>query len=208
MRAAATKTKQLALSARLPAGPAQVFEVVAQGSSMDECRASCIDGRQTRLEPAAHRVFVYAQAPRNFLDRVGAVNLDAASVDTPHLAASPSIKARISSTRHAVIRGPSFTGLGYRPLLTPAHHVDFETGMGPFGARIEASLRNPVCERSTDMHTLQSLRVWTVLRRGVGGVAEFRNSVGEFLESSGLRQLNLEVAMGTAEVGENCVLVD
>ena len=148
-RVAATKTKQLALPARLPTSPTRVFEVAAQGGSMNKRRASCIDGRQARLEPASHRVFVYAQAPHNFLDRVGAVDFDAASVDTPHRAASPSIKARMSSTRHAVIRGPSFTGLGYRPLLTPAHHVDFETGMGPFGARIEASLRNPVCERST-----------------------------------------------------------
>ena len=34
----------------------------------------------------------------------------------------------MSSTRHAVIFGPSFTGLGYSPLFTPAHHVDLLTG--------------------------------------------------------------------------------
>jgi hypothetical protein len=39
------------------------------------------------------------------------------------------IKARISSTRHAVTRGPSFTGLGNRPDLTPAHQQDFFMGI-------------------------------------------------------------------------------
>ena len=55
-----------------------------------------------------------------------------------------SIRARISSTRHAVMRGPSLIGLGKRPLLTPAHHVERPTGMGPLGARIELSRTNPV----------------------------------------------------------------
>src|SRR5690606_920884 len=40
-----------------------------------------------------------------------------------------SISARISSTRQAVTRGPSFTGLGKRPDFTPAHHVDLRTGI-------------------------------------------------------------------------------
>jgi hypothetical protein len=34
----------------------------------------------------------------------------------------------MSSTRHAVVRGPSFTGRGKRPLLTPAHHVERPIG--------------------------------------------------------------------------------
>jgi hypothetical protein len=34
----------------------------------------------------------------------------------------------MSSTRHAVVLGPSFTGLGKRPSLTPCHHVDLATG--------------------------------------------------------------------------------
>lgn len=39
------------------------------------------------------------------------------------------ISSRISSTRQAVMRGPSFrTGLGYRPDFTPAHQVDLQTG--------------------------------------------------------------------------------
>jgi hypothetical protein len=35
---------------------------------------------------------------------------------------------RMSLTRHAVVRGPSFTGRGKRPLLTPAHHVNRPIG--------------------------------------------------------------------------------
>jgi len=35
----------------------------------------------------------------------------------------------MSSTRHAVMRGPSFTGVGKRPALTPAHQVDLLTGI-------------------------------------------------------------------------------
>ena len=33
---------------------------------------------------------------------------------------------------------------GNRPVLTPAHQVDLQTGMGPFGARIDESLTKPV----------------------------------------------------------------
>lgn len=49
------------------------------------------------------------------------------------------MSARISSTRHAVMRGPSLSGAGKRPDFTPAHQVDLLMGMGPFGARIELS---------------------------------------------------------------------
>ena len=42
------------------------------------------------------------------------------------------------------MRGPSLTGLGYRPLFTPAHQVDLLTGMGPRGARTPESLTKPV----------------------------------------------------------------
>lgn len=37
--------------------------------------------------------------------------------------------ARIESTVHAVIPLPSLTGRGKRPVRTPAHHVDFPTGI-------------------------------------------------------------------------------
>jgi len=56
------------------------------------------------------------------------------------------MRARISSTRQAVIRGPSFTGFGYRPDFTPAHHVDLLTGIGPRGARMEERRTKPVSE--------------------------------------------------------------
>ena len=52
------------------------------------------------------------------------------------------IKARISSTRQTVTRGPSFTGLGNRPDLTPCHQQDFLTGIiggiGGFALAYEA----------------------------------------------------------------------
>ena len=50
----------------------------------------------------------------------------------------------MSSTRQAVVLGPSLTGLGKRPSLTPTHHVDFETGIGPRGARIDERRKKPV----------------------------------------------------------------
>ena len=37
----------------------------------------------------------------------------------------------MSCTRQTVVFGPSLTGFGKRPALTPAHHVDLPTGMGP-----------------------------------------------------------------------------
>ena len=49
----------------------------------------------------------------------------------------------MSSTRHAVMRGPNFTGFGKRPSFMPAHHVDLLTGMGPFGAMIAGSRTRP-----------------------------------------------------------------
>jgi hypothetical protein len=39
------------------------------------------------------------------------------------------IKARISSTRHTVVRGPILIGLGNRPVLTPSHHDDLPMGI-------------------------------------------------------------------------------
>lgn len=44
--------------------------------------------------------------------------------------------AQTSSARQTVVPAPSFIGLGKRPSLHPAHQVDFETGIGPFGAII------------------------------------------------------------------------
>lgn len=46
----------------------------------------------------------------------------------------------MSSTRQTVTRGLSLTGLGNRPDLTPAHHVDLPTGMT---SKIFESLTKP-----------------------------------------------------------------
>ena len=40
-----------------------------------------------------------------------------------------SIKVRMSLTRHAVVRGPSFMDLGKRPSLTPTHQIERLTGI-------------------------------------------------------------------------------
>src|SRR5262245_47669776 len=55
-----------------------------------------------------------------------------------------SISRRISSIRHAVVRGPSLTGFGNRPVFIPAHQVLLLTGIGPRGAKIDASRTKPV----------------------------------------------------------------
>src|SRR5262245_10230070 len=70
------------------------------------------------------------------------------------------ISARISSTRHAVIRGPSLTGRGNRPDFTPAHHVDLLTGMGRPRPTIEFSRTKPVSgkELAVDTVHLRALR--------------------------------------------------
>ena len=39
------------------------------------------------------------------------------------------ISLRISSTRHAVVRGPRLILFGYFPVRTPAHQVDRDTGI-------------------------------------------------------------------------------
>jgi hypothetical protein len=41
------------------------------------------------------------------------------------------ISSRMSSTRHTVTRGESLMGFGKRPVLTPAHHADLQTGISP-----------------------------------------------------------------------------
>jgi len=80
-----------------------------------------------------------------------------AQVSRPHFVAS--INARISATRHAVVRGPSLTAGGYRPSLTPCHHEDLETGNM---ARMAGSRMKPSAGRG-----LLSLTgsVWTWLVR-------------------------------------------
>src|SRR3546814_3706471 len=88
----------------------------------------------------------------------------------------------MSSTRHAVMRGPSLTGFGNRPSLMPAHQVDLLTGIGPLGARIEASRTKPVAGRSV-MFGMMPPRVVAceaVLGRAVQRMAEFGFGLTEF----------------------------
>lgn len=104
-----------------------------------------VHGVEPRLEPGTNGIFVNFQKIRSFIHRVGPMDFDAPRIDTLHESPGLSRKRLMSSARHAVIRGPSFTGLGYRPDLTPDHQVDFETGTGPFGARISDRRTKPVC---------------------------------------------------------------
>src|SRR5271157_4514407 len=54
-----------------------------------------------------------------------------------------SMSLRMSSTFKAVVRGPSFTGFGNRPVLIPAHHAGRPTAIGTCGARIDDSRTKP-----------------------------------------------------------------
>ncbi len=63
----------------------------------------------------------------------------------------------MSATRQTVILGPSLIGRGNRPDLTPAHHVDFETGIGPDGARIDFRRTKPVWEKGETPDTNTSV---------------------------------------------------
>ena len=72
-------------------------------------------GRQATVpNPIAHGVAVEIESPRRFLGGVAVLALDAPPV-CPAITAHAfgfAMSERMSSTRQAVIRGPSFTGLG------------------------------------------------------------------------------------------------
>jgi hypothetical protein len=88
----------------------------------------------------------------------------------------------MSSTRQTVIRGPSFTGWGNRPDFTPAHQVDLLTGIGPLGARIDASLKNPVSgrEKWSGIDSLRPMADEAVLEGSTVCEAEFGLADTEF----------------------------
>jgi hypothetical protein len=108
------------------------------------------------------------------------MNFNAPTIGAPHRLVPHSIRARISSTRHAVMRGPSFTGWGKRPVLTPAHQVDLATGIGPVGASIEDNLKNPVFGKPSDTSQLHPLSDEAVLIGPIGIVGEFLKRTEEF----------------------------
>jgi hypothetical protein len=70
----------------------------------------------------------------------------------------------MSSTRHAVIPLPSFAGAGNRPDFTPAHQVDFETGMGPAGPRTTDSRTKPSAGSERRFSVVVCDRVWLSVR--------------------------------------------
>lgn len=70
----------------------------------------------------------------------------------------------MSLTLHAVVRGPSFIGLGKRPDLTPAHQVDLETGIGPLGPKIEDTRTNPSSGNERPAHNAASVTSSSFLR--------------------------------------------
>jgi hypothetical protein len=86
-----------------------------------------------------------------------------------------SMRVRMSSTFHAVVRGPSFIGFGKRPVLIPAHQVERPTGIGPLGASIEGRRTNPVLGRVSFVcsGTLFEIEIFIstlfVRERGEGG---------------------------------------
>src|SRR5690606_33492702 len=88
----------------------------------------------------------------------------------------------MSSTRHAVMRGPSLTGFGKRPSLMPAHQVDLLTGIGPAGARMEANRTKPVAGSSgmVDMVPPRAVAYEAVLGRAIQLVAELGFGLTEF----------------------------
>jgi hypothetical protein len=72
-------------------------------------------GRQpAATNPIPHGVAVEFERPRRFLDGVAVLAFDPSPVCPAISAHAPgfSISVRMSSTRQAVIRGPSFTGFG------------------------------------------------------------------------------------------------
>lgn len=61
----------------------------------------------------------------------------------------------MSSAFHTEMRGPSLIGLGKRPSFTPAHQVDFPTGMGPWGEIISLMRRRRLVLASSGIGHLQ-----------------------------------------------------
>jgi len=62
----------------------------------------------------------------------------------------------MSSARQTVVHGPSLNGFGKRPLRTPLHHVDFETGIGRPGASIADRPTSPVLGKTRSNDMMQS----------------------------------------------------
>ena len=146
-RRAALQTIQLAKAAFALECKSPCLQEFDQHHAQNKMWSRTCHGRQAAApNPIAHGVPVQIERPRRFLNGVAVLAFDSSPVCpaiTDH-APGLAISARMSSTRQAVMRGPSFTGLGYRPVFTPAHQVDLLTGIGPRGARMPDSLTKPV----------------------------------------------------------------
>jgi hypothetical protein len=80
----------------------------------------------------------------------------------------------ISSFRHAVMRGPNFTGAGNRPALTPAHQVERDTGMGPSGLMMDLNRLKPLEASVVDVMTFSisprgGVSAWRVMSLTAAG---------------------------------------
>src|SRR5262245_11522444 len=119
------------------------MEKACKLAAQDEDWPPPIDSRKSGFQPVLHRAFMYCEQLRGLVHRVAAMDFDAPRVVPLQPVEPVSMSARTSSARHAVIRGPSFTGFGYRPDLTPAHQVDLLTGIGPPGPMMDAKRIKP-----------------------------------------------------------------
>ena len=80
------------------------------------------------------------------------------------------------------MRGPNLTGGGNRPDLTPSHHVDLPTGIGPLGPMIDESRTKPVSGREVvfDIDCLRPTRDGAILDRAINDEDEFGETQTEF----------------------------
>jgi hypothetical protein len=88
----------------------------------------------------------------------------------------------MSSARQTVMRGPNLIGLGNLPSRTPAHQVDFPTGMGPPGMMISLMRRRRLAfETSVSvMLMLQRIKLEQSLVRPPLPLGEVDKFLGEF----------------------------
>ena len=146
-RSAAFQAIQFAQAAFALEGKPPCFQEFDQHHAYNQMRSRSGQGRQASApNPIPHGVAVEIEGSGRFLGGVAVLTLDPPPV-CPAIAAHAfgfAMRERMSSMRQAVMRGPNFTGWGYRPVLTPAHQVDLLTGIGPRGARMLESLTKPV----------------------------------------------------------------
>src|SRR5271156_4517321 len=69
----------------------------------------------------------------------------------------------MSSSVQTVMRDPSLWGLGNRPDLTPAQHVDLPTGIGPTGPKMDLSRKNLVIGGGGSFDMVQTRSLQPVL---------------------------------------------